>query len=127
MQLLFDQLNAARNAKIDYLLSNYPWKYPDPMFAAIDADAEAPLTTNWKMLEMIGIDPNTATLGEIISGLKEWGVYLINYTPSEGLRSYLLSTVLLEDVPLIPPSEYSKEFIDMSGGNFAGNNSVDAG
>jgi hypothetical protein len=120
MQFLFDQLNADRNAKIDTLIASNPDQYPDRMFAAMEVDSNAEITTNWKMLEMIGIDPNTATLDEIITGLKAWGIYLINYTPSEALRLYLLSDILLDKVPLIPPTPDCDEYVDMSTGIFAG-------
>jgi hypothetical protein len=127
MQFLFDQLNADRNAKIDSLIANNPHLYPDRMFAAMDVDMDAPFTSNWKMLEMIGIDPATATLPDIIEGLKAWGVYIVNYTPSEEFLAYLRSDILHEAVRLIPPSEDSKEFIDMSTGKFAGTNAALAG
>ena len=79
-------------------------------------DIDAPDTTNWEMLKMIGIDPATDNLWAIINGLACWNVYLhnTNHLSDDDLLHHLQTKILLETVALIPPNADMEEHIGMN-------------
>lgn len=93
--------------------------------AGIIYDSEfAPLSTNAKMLVMIGVDPDTnhADLSDeavanrlraILEGLAKWGVYLTStdHLTDRGVMD-VLSSILSEEARLTAPDNRA-EFIDL--------------
>lgn len=112
---LFASLNAVREKYIADNMATNP--FTERFDHAIRYDTEiAPRTTNWQQLQMLGIDPDTASLCEIIDGLALWGIYFYgtNGLTDEQMLDRLRNKVLLDIVTLIPPCEDLNEFIDMS-------------
>lgn len=122
---LFSDLVAQRNKKVGSLMS----RGMDYMEAQIKYDQQmAPMTTNAKMLAMIGIDPShvvapdesdesvNARLHRIIEGLSKWGVYITstNHLDDREMMERF-GKILHDEVRLIPPSCGYAEFIDMAG------------
>ena len=118
------QLNKDRDTKISDRMIGM--NFTDPATARVlaaievDCDAHAPMTTNWQMLEMIGINPAMASLETVLHGLEQWGIKVINYTPSDEFLQYLRDKVLRDCVPLIPPNPDHDDFIDFSGSPYQG-------
>ena len=92
----------------------------EPILCLMEWDCScAPLTTNWKMLEAIGINPAKSSLHEIVAGLAVWNIYLSGWgdmTDSEILER-LIKSILIEEVRLVPPTEDMSEFIDLQQGD----------
>lgn len=91
-----------------------PQEHPLYLRCAIEYDFErAPKTTNWAQLEMIGIEPSTSTIMEIAEGLALWCIYLTdtNHLTDDQLRGRLLTEILNEPVPMLPPNAEATEFI----------------
>jgi hypothetical protein len=91
-----------------------PQGHPLYLPCAIEYDFElAPKTTNWAQLEMIGIEPSTATIMEIAEGLALWCIYLTDtlHLTDDQLRCRLLIDVLTEPVSMLPPNAEATEFI----------------
>ena len=84
--------------------------------ACMAVDLDAPSTTNWEMLKMIGIDPDTADLSTIINGLACWNVYLhdTNHLTDDDLLQTLKTRILIDPVTLIPPNADMVEHIGLS-------------
>ena len=118
MQRLFKSLREKRTRAINALGI-------DPMLGAIIYDhSMAPETTNIKMLEMIGIDTDLATLDEIIEGLAKWEIYLVNtnHLSDEELHNRLLNRILQDPTRLIPPNKEMFEVLDLNMTNKVGPN-----
>lgn len=111
--LVFANLTADRERRISEYQSLHNC---DRWEAAMAVDTEAPDTTNWEMLKMIGIDPATADLWAIINGLACWNVYLhgTNHLTDDDLLHHLQTKILLETVTLIPPNSDMEEHIGMN-------------
>lgn len=110
--LVFANLTAERERRISEYQSLHGVERPE---AAMVVDTEAPSTTNWEMLKMIGIDPGTADLWSIINGLACWNIYLheTNHLTDEALLNLLKTTILLETVTLIPPNADMEEHLGL--------------
>jgi hypothetical protein len=111
--LVFANLTADRERRISEYQSLHGverWE------AAMAVDLDAPSTTNWEMLKMIGVDPATASLTDIINGLACWNVYLsnTNHLSDDDLLHHLQTKILLETVTLIPPNADMEEHIGMN-------------
>jgi hypothetical protein len=111
--LVFANLTADRERRISEYQSLHNCERWE---AAMVVDLEAPSTTNWEMLKMIGIDPATASLTDIINGLACWNVYLhnTNHLTDDLLLNHLQTKILLETVALIPPNADMEEHIGMN-------------
>jgi hypothetical protein len=110
---VFKELTDRREAQITHYMTAFNM---ERFQAAIEVDSSAPTTTNWEQLVLLGIDPNTAPLYDIIHGLSLWGVFLLstNHLPDEVLRAHIVSKVLRDPITMIPPNDDMSEFIDMS-------------
>ncbi len=109
---LFARLSGERNAGIDAIHT-----HGDRSYSAMEWDFNhAPRSTNWKMLEMIGIDPATATLPEILSGLSVWNINVVIEPGCED--SYVLDTlrtkILVEEITMIAPTPDLQEFLHIN-------------
>jgi hypothetical protein len=85
--------------------------------AAVQYDCEqAPISTNWKMLEMLGIDPNSAPLADIIVGLARWNIFLngTDHLTDEEVDSFLKTRILLDEIRMLPPNDDMYEFITIN-------------
>jgi hypothetical protein len=69
---------------------------------------------------MIGISPAMASLETVLHGLEQWGIKVINYTPSDEFLQYLRDRVLRDCVQLIPPNPDHDDYIDFSGSPYQG-------
>ena len=108
--LVFANLTADRERR----LSEYQFLHNCERWeAAMGVDVDAPSTTNWEMLKMIGIDPATDNLWAIINGLACWNVYLhnTNHLSDDDLLHHLQTKILLETVQLIPPNADMEELL----------------
>lgn len=87
--------------------------------ACMGVDVEAPETTNWEMLKMIGIDPDTADLYTIIDGLACWHIFLsnTNHLDDAQLLAHIKTRVLMDTVTLIPPNRDMHECIELINDN----------
>lgn len=115
---LFDKLRADRTKGIEAIAGGPKTADNEDtyFFATMAYDMEhAPLSTNWEMLELIGINPDTDPVDEIILGLSKWGIYFTDpmhtYT-DEALRERL-HEILREKIRMLPPSPDFSEFIDI--------------
>ena len=113
---LMNRLAADRNAAIDNLMTTPKFRNFDRFHATIVYDTEmSPLTTNRQMLIDIGINPDNATLDEIIEGLAVWQIFFVgtNHLTDSDLRALLLVKILEDQVHLVPPSTEMSEFIGL--------------
>jgi hypothetical protein len=110
INVLFKDLRAKREDAIANLMDSDNLSRVE---AAMRIDFESPLTTNGDQLRMIGVNPNTAPLDEIIRGLALWGVYLVrtNCLTDDELRARLF-LVLTDPISMIPPNSDMSEFVD---------------
>ena len=120
MHPVFEKLNEQHNSRIEEYMKNNGLTEDERLYAIIQVDTNSEPTTNWKMLEMIGIDPAVADLWTILHGLSKWNIELINFKPSNELLEHLRKDVLLERVPLIPPNQSSNEILNFAGTRYAG-------
>lgn len=115
---VFANLTADRERRIaDYIaLHSTADRKIERWEACMDVDFDSPQTTNWEMLKMIGIDPDTASLADIINGLACWNVYLhgTNHLSDDELLDHLKTKILLETVTLVPPNADMEEHIGMN-------------
>ena len=84
--------------------------------AAMRYDVEqAPISTNWKMLEMLGIDPDSAPLADIIVGLSRWNIFLsgTDHLTDDDVLSFLKTRILLDEIRMLPPNGDMYEFIHL--------------
>lgn len=114
INLLFCSLIADREQAIASILD------ADEDLCRIDAAVrydfeQAPISTNWKMLEMLGIDPNSDPLFDIIVGLARWNIFLRNtdHLTDDEIRSALNTRILLDEIRMLPPNDDMYEYIDL--------------
>ena len=110
---VFKELTDRREAQISHYMTAFDM---ERFQAAIEVDSSAPTTTNWEQLVLLGIDPHTAPLSDLIHGLSLWGVFLLhtNHLADDVLRAHIVSKVLHDPISMIPPNDDMSEFIDMS-------------
>lgn len=123
IETIFAGIRKSREKRIGSIASE---RGCDPFVAGIIYDTElAPLTTNAKMLELVGVNPDTrhadlsdgavaTRVSEIAEGLAVWAIYLVNtdhLTDRELLDR--LDGVLSDRVRLVVPDNLS-EFVDLS-------------
>lgn len=108
----FALLTSERNAGIRSLAKANPkWDYTD---AAVEFDFNhAPMGNNAKMLEMIGIDPATAGLEEIIAGLFLWNIRIqwSNELNTKQVLRVLREKTLVDPIRMIVPSNDMTEYV----------------
>jgi hypothetical protein len=108
----FSRLNAERTAGIRSLeKANPEWDYTT---AAVEWDFNhAPIGTNAKMLDLIGIDCSTAGLEEIITGLFLWNIRLswTKTLTTEQVLRVLREKTLVDPIRMIAPSKDMTEFV----------------
>ncbi len=128
-EVVFNRKRAERKAGIDQLIAaeHADGKVLDRMLATIDWDTNhAPLTTNLQQLAEIGVHPPTpesltdedlvSALALVINGLATLGVFLAStdHLDDRRLYSQLFTSVLIEEVRDIPPTDDMSEFIDLA-------------
>jgi hypothetical protein len=112
---MFATMRSERNKKIRELRIANPkrprWEL------CLEVDQQAELTNNWLQLAMLGINPDTATLEEIINGLALWHIFLLdtNHLTDDVLRSHIVTKILTEPTQMVPPNKDMHEFISLSG------------
>lgn len=119
------QRSEARDKAIDQLVTDATDR-GDPMadrfYWMLVYDMEmAQMTTNAAQLLDIGINTETASLWEIVNGLADLGIYLLNtnYVEDAELLARLKNEITHEPVRDLPPTYGVNEFVDIKGGSLA--------
>lgn len=119
------QKSEARERAIDKLITDAADRN-DPMadrfYWMLVHDMElAPMTTNAAQLLEIGIDVQIVSMWEIINGLADLGIYLLNtnYVDDLELLGRLKNEITQEPVRDLPPTFGVNEFVDIKGGSLA--------
>lgn len=114
INLIFANLIADREQAIASILdANHRLRRID---AAMQYDVEqAPISTNWKMLEMIGVDPDSAPLADIIVGLSRWNIFVngTDHLTDDEVLSFLKTRILLDEIRMLPPNDDMFELLHL--------------
>jgi len=120
----------ARDQAIDKLVTDATTRgdCTDRFYWMLVFDMEmAQMTTNAAQLLDIGIDTATASLWEIVNGLADLGIYLLNtnHIDDTELLARLKNEITQEPVRDLPPNYGVNEFVDIKGGSLANSEAIE--
>lgn len=128
IESMFDTMRVNRAAAIAQAMKDKLAEMTDEERAEVDMPGlerdcmiewdfeRAPKTTGIELLKAVGVDGMSAPLETIIKGLELWGVRFRGrqYTTDAKLLKLLREEILLDVVPMIPPSNDHSEIIDLT-------------